>query len=174
MNFRPKRIFLAEDDEKEREKFKKALQEAGHTVVIEAESREKALSLMDEALAKEVEVAVLDGYMPDKGDGQKVAAELNKILPNLIVVSVSSMFLGVWKDPNFDETKPYHPDLKNYDTNGRHEFRGPDFTADQVDWDLEKLAQWIGETEFSLPIESELKKLPTFLEFIQGSQRERK
>jgi CheY-like chemotaxis protein len=170
MAFRAKRIFLAEDEPKEREKIRNALVEAGHTIVVEAENGVQALSLVDDAVAKGVEVAVLDGYMPNPRDGQKVAAELSARLPELIITSISSMPLGVWKDPHFDSTKPYHEELKSCDVNGREQYRGPDISARQFDWDLKKFAHMIGETEFSLRDERSLAQLPSMLEFIQSTR----
>jgi len=174
MSFEPKLIFLADDDDRYRERVKKALVEAGHSIVIEVDSGKKALSLVDEAVSKKVQVAVLDGYMPDEGDGNRVASELNRRLPNLIVVSIATLGLDVWKDPNFDETKPYHPDLQSYDINGRQKYKGADFSISNVRGDYKKFAQLIGETDFTLKLDEELATLPEFLEFIQSGWKERK
>ena len=46
MPFTPKRIFLAEDDNDFREKVKRALVEAGHQVLVEADSGKRALILV--------------------------------------------------------------------------------------------------------------------------------
>ena len=173
MDFRPKRIFLADDDDKFREKIKTALVEAGHQIVIETNSGDKALSLVDEAVAREVEVAILDCHMPYKEDGEKIAGALNSKIPTLIIASISSSWSGVWLDPNYDKDHPYHTDLSDYDVNGRKRYKKPDLSLSEVGWNPERFAQLIGTTEFSLRNGKELEGLPKFLEWMQGVQRSR-
>src|SRR3989304_275773 len=173
MPFTPKRIFLAEDDNDFREKVKRALVAAGHQVLVEADSGKRALILVQENAERGIQVAVLDCHMPGPDDGKTVARVLNERIPHLVVASISSLWSGVWKDPNFNKENPYHPDLPSYDINGREEYTEPDLYLEWVNGNLRKFADLIGTTEFSLRREKELGELPGFVEFVQGNRRER-
>jgi CheY-like chemotaxis protein len=159
MTFVPKNIFLADDNDKQRSEIKKALEAKGHRVVLEAANGKAALELASKARELGIDIAVLDCYMPDKDDGVNVAGALNAEIPSLLVVSASSMWIGTWKDPNFDETKPYNQDFYSYDINGRSELKGPDFYVDQVGWNFDLLAERLGEMTFSLRDERRIQSL---------------
>lgn len=159
MTFRTKTIFLADDDPKQRNKVRTALEAQGHHVVLEAKNGDEARSFIAHAQELGVDVAVLDCKMPKETDGPEIAGMLNDEIPNLLVVSISTFWQGSWKDPNFRPDQPFSKQFESYDENGRFEFRGPDFYAEQTDWDLNQLALVIGEMEFSVRNEKMLSVL---------------
>lgn len=151
MMFRPKNIFLADDDNNFRPKLRAVLEGKGHNVVIEAVNGKEARQSVQLARELGVEVAVLDCHMPNREDGPEIAGMLNAEIPNLLVVSVSDQWGGVWLDPNFNRECP-HPKSPygNYDINGREEYKGPDYYVNRVGWDLVQLSEQIGELEFNI------------------------
>ena len=160
MAFRPKNIFLADDDNNFRPRLRAALEEKGHRIVIEAVNGEEARRSVQLASGLGVEVAVLDCHMPNPEDGPEIAGMLNAEIQNLLVVSVSDQWRGVWLDPNFDRENP-HPKSPygNYDINGRGEHKGPDYYANWAGWDLDKLSEQVGKLEFSIRDERTLEGL---------------
>lgn len=163
MTFRPKRIFLADDNQEWRESVKKVLVEAGHEIVLEASRGDEAMEMANKAVDLGIEVLVTDKHMPNSTDGEKLASTLNESIKSLLIVSISSdPFLGIWPDPNFDPTKPYSKDFQDFDINARERNKGADLTAYRVNWDLKELARQIGELEFSLTSQSGLETIQKF------------
>lgn len=160
MPFRPKRIFLADDDDRFRPQIKAALEAAGHQVVIEARNGQEARARIKDAKELGVEVAVLDCRMPNIEDGPEIAGALNQFIPELLVVSISDQWRGVWIDPNYDRGNP-HPNspFGQEDINGRQEDRDPDFYAKWVGFRVDEIAQKIGEMEFNIRDERSLEIL---------------
>lgn len=170
MTFRPKNIFLADDYNNFRTALRQVLEMRGHIVVIEAADGEEARRKIPLARDLGVEVAVLDCRMPNPEDGPEIAGMLNAEIPNLLVVSISDEWRGVWRDPNFDRERP-HPKSPygNYDVNGRGEYKGPDYYAKWVRGDLEKLAEQIGKLEFNILDERTLENLE--MDFRSGRRK---
>lgn len=160
MTFRPKKIFLADDNNDFRSTLREALEGKGHNIVVEATNGEEARRSVQLAHELGVEVAVLDCHMPNPKDGPEIAGELNALIPRLLVVSVSDQWKGVWLDPNFDREHP-HPNSPygDYDINGRGKYRNPDYYVNWAKWDLKKLAEQIGELEFNIRDERMLEGL---------------
>ena len=95
------RIFLAEDNPDQRKIQKFWLEEAGHTVVIEASTLDEALEKVKSAKELEVNVGVLDGSLREKSptDGPRIAEALRKAIPGIKIVSFSGAPVG-WGDEN--------------------------------------------------------------------------
>ena len=145
-----KKIFLAEDDHEYRQTVKEIMEYTGHQVVIETENFKEAISRIGEAVEAGVEVLITDRYMPNANDGETLAGELNAKIPELMIVSISRNWSGVWEDPLYNEAQPF-PVKKpwQYDLHGRSRFKGPDLHAEQIG-DLTVLARKIDEWSFSL------------------------
>lgn len=97
------KVFIAEDDKTWRKFVKDSLVKSNHTVVIEAEDVEQALGAVPLAVELRVNVAVLDGSIPnDMYDGEIIAAALRKVIPGIKVVGVSGRGVtgadvNIWK-----------------------------------------------------------------------------
>lgn len=100
------RIFLAEDNNIVRREEKKLLAEHGHAVIIEATTLQEALSRIELAKEKKVNVAVLDGSLsnkePRQADGKIIAEALRQAISDIKIVSCS-FFLQNWGDENLEK-----------------------------------------------------------------------
>jgi len=94
------RVFLAEDNEAVRFFVKKSLEETGHQVLVEAVSFEEAMEKIREAKEKRINVAVLDGSLPDNSShGPKIAEALRQAIPDIRIVALSGEEVN-WGDKN--------------------------------------------------------------------------
>jgi len=84
------RIFLAEDDELNRNMFKLALEKDGHRVLLIAETLEEGLSLIPEAVEHQINLGVFDDRMPNKDDGKKLTEVIREAIPGIKIVSTST------------------------------------------------------------------------------------
>ena len=84
------KIFWAEDDQKLLKTRTKFLEEAGHKVVITANSLESALSNIPDLKKSGINVAIVDGNLSGTGtsvkDGEKIAQEIKNQHPNIAVI----------------------------------------------------------------------------------------
>ena len=94
------RVFLAEDNEAVRFFAKKSLEETGHQVLIEVSSFEKAMVKIKEAKERGINVAILDGSLPDNSShGPKIAEALRQAIPGIRIVALSGEEVN-WGDKN--------------------------------------------------------------------------
>lgn len=150
MSFVPKKIFLADDDSRFRQQTKDVLTRHHHQVLIEAENGIIARQKIFEVVGLGIEVAVLDRHMPNETDGPEIAAALNQLLPQILIVSVSEKWSGVWPDPLYDSTNLHSYNINRLDINGRGPNRGPKISLALLGWNLDNLAKYIGEWQFTL------------------------
>lgn len=100
MSLENARVFIAEDSEEIRDLVKKSLEKSGHQVLIEAASFEEAMEKIKEAKDKGINVAVLDGSLPDDSShGPKIAEDLRLVIPEIKIVSFSGKEV-FWGDLN--------------------------------------------------------------------------
>lgn len=84
------KIFIAEDEGHILNLEKTILKLAGHEVVLEACSLDKALDNANLARTKEVTVAILDGSLGNgPGDGPKIARDLKDKVPGIKIIALS-------------------------------------------------------------------------------------
>lgn len=94
------KIFIAEDDPRLLNTEKIMLRIAGHEVVLEALSLDKALDNVNFAKTKKVDVAVLDGNLGNGlSDGRQIADALRKEVPGVRIVALSG-HPTTWGDLN--------------------------------------------------------------------------
>lgn len=85
------KVLIAEDSEDFRTYQKRAMEEAGHTVVMEVDDVQKGLSAIADAVKLEVNVALVDGRIPnDPEDGPKLVKALLQSIPDIKIVDVSA------------------------------------------------------------------------------------
>jgi len=85
------KIFIAEDEGHLLKIEKIILKLAGHEVVLEARSLDKALDNVNLAKTKEVTVAVIDEHLDNgPGDGPKIAQDLKNKVPGIKIVAFSA------------------------------------------------------------------------------------
>lgn len=97
-------IFLVEDDRITHEFLSEALRQRGHSVLLEAFSKEEALQKTQEVRDLYIEVLILDGNLgTSKQDGKEVAAYYRKEVPGLRILALSGEE-GTYGDVNC--TKP--------------------------------------------------------------------
>lgn len=171
MAFRPKRIFLAEDNPAYRETAYEALKDAGHNVVLIAENGDQARRQGILARNVGVEAAVLDCYMPEKNDGVEVARELSLLIAQILIASVSEHWSGMWQDPLYEPEHRHEVNIKNYDIHGRTPTRGPELSLEYLNWNYELLAKKIGEWEFRLESEEGMASIRNFEEMNRRRRR---
>src|SRR3990170_4292555 len=98
------RILLADDSPLTRYVIKETIevwgQESGHEIVGEAASEEEVACLLEDGLRPTV--AIIDARMPNKGDGERVAALIRKKSPQTKIVSFSTN-LQTWGDENWEK-----------------------------------------------------------------------
>lgn len=99
------RIFFVEDDDKVRNLVKRMLELGKHSVVLEATTLSEALKKIEEVRGLGVNVAIIDGSIPDNPkDGPTVAAALKNEAPEVVTVSFSAAFPTVtWGDRNLSK-----------------------------------------------------------------------
>lgn len=162
-------LFLADDDDSFRQSIREALEKEGHNVAIEAKSYEEAITKLDEAKKIGVEILVTDGRMPNDEDGPRLAGQLNIMIPELMVASISTRWGGGrWEDPNFkeDQLHPTHSEF-GIDINGREKMRSIDTSYNQFHT-YEEFAAALNDLKFSLRDEHVLGQLER--ESARGSQ----
>lgn len=146
-----KTIFLADDDDSFREQIRGALEKEGHNVAIEVKNYDEAITKLDEARKLGVEILVTDGKMPNEEDGPRLAGQLNHLIPELLVVSISYRWGGGrWEDPNFkgDKLHPTHGEF-GIDINGRKKMRSIDLSYHKFET-YEGFAAALNDLQFSL------------------------
>lgn len=95
------RILLADDMEVLREGIKatfEVYEEGGHVVIGEAGSVEEVEALLDSGLKPTL--AIVDGNMPNRGDGERAAELIRQRSPETKIISFSSD-PQTWGDENW-------------------------------------------------------------------------
>ena len=82
-------ILIADDEYGVRDMLARKLKNSGGSVV-EANCLEGVENLIRSMKGNPPEVAILDGSMPNKGDGQKAADKLRQAFPSIVIISYSA------------------------------------------------------------------------------------
>ena len=153
----PRIIFLADDNEKHRQRIRSVLEKGGHTIAVEAKDLDDGLRQIEIAVKAGTEILVTDNQMPKSEDGAKLAGALNKRIPSLLVASISTIWEGNWDDPNYDE-QHLHATMGEFgvDINGRDKWKQPDVYIQQFD-SVELFAEALEGLTFSLRNEAKLR-----------------
>lgn len=94
------RVFIAEDNKAVRFFVKKSLEETGHQVLVEVASFEEAMNKIAGAKEMGINVAVLDGSLPDDSShGPQIAEALRQAIPGIRIVALSGEEVN-WGDKN--------------------------------------------------------------------------
>ncbi len=112
--------------------------------------------------------------MPNETDGPEIAAALNQLLPRILIVSVSKKWSGIWPDPLYDPTNPHPYNINQLDINGRTPNRGPSMTLARLAWNLDYLAKYIGEWQFTLQDPEGMEALTQHGEMLKRWERRRR
>jgi len=87
-------VFIAEDDRIFREISIEIIEASSHHVAVVASTLQEALSGIEEAKRKGVNVAVVDGNLTKRdvsgNDGRLISEEIRKQIPNIKIISFSS------------------------------------------------------------------------------------
>lgn len=83
------RIALFDDSDIVRDALRTVLSFEEHTVVAEASSVEEAQRVIEDR-SLDFRIAIVDGRMPDKGDGEKVAGMLREQRPETVIFALST------------------------------------------------------------------------------------
>lgn len=106
------KILLADDSEITRHAVKITIEvyeeESGHEVIAEASSVEEVELLLESGVKPTV--ALIDGRMPNEGDGKKAAALIRSKSPQTKIVSFSTD-LQTWGDENWEKGDLIEKDL---------------------------------------------------------------
>ncbi|MBI2314439.1 response regulator [Candidatus Daviesbacteria bacterium] len=85
------KVFLAEDDVDWRKHQRRAMENSGHEIVIEVDNVPDGLSAIPQAKELGVNVALIDGRIPNgRLDGMILTRALKDSIPDIKVVDVSS------------------------------------------------------------------------------------
>ncbi len=89
------RVFVVEDEKRWKDLIKDVLTDAGHSVVLTAQTREQALAAVPQLRGLGVQVAIIDGnlspYNDDGADGKALLAAMRAQAPEVKTVGMSRL-----------------------------------------------------------------------------------
>lgn len=89
------RVFVAEDDKRWQDIIKDVLTDAGHSVVLTAQTRQQALEAVQQLKGLGVQVATIDGNLnphdSDGADGQALLAAIRAQAPEVKTVGMAGL-----------------------------------------------------------------------------------
>lgn len=92
------KVFVAEDDKRWQDIIKSLLTDAGHSVVLTAQTREQALGAVPQLKELGVQVAIIDGNLnphdSNGADGQALLAAIRAQVPGVKTVGMSGNTVG--------------------------------------------------------------------------------
>ncbi len=83
-------LLLADDDQGNLQTIELSLLIAGHDVVVTCKSVAEVRAFINSGQAGKITVALMDGDMPRKGDGETAANLLRQANPKVYIISLSS------------------------------------------------------------------------------------